>query len=123
MNSKNLVIGFFIIGTILTGCNPRTDRNKYASESGNMYKELIIYGTEECSDCTVFTQKLDSAGIKYTYRDIVSNDEYYMEMSRKIGEINYKGKVNLPVLVVDGEVYVYPPFSQIHNILRHKSGN
>ena len=46
-----------------------------------MNKEVTVYGRENppCSGCITVKNKLDKAGISYTYKD-VSEDDAYKEM-------------------------------------------
>ncbi len=108
----------FIIIFLIFGCGSKSDWTERIRISDKSSKELIVYGSNNCEHCVAFDQKLDSAGVVYTFRDIDENNIYFLEVQRKIKSINYQGFVKFPVLDIEGEIHVNPPFSQIKNLLR-----
>jgi hypothetical protein len=55
--------------------------------------------------------------VKYIFKDVEANEQYYNELVQKIQLANYKGYVSFPVLDIDGKLYVKPEFDEFMKII------
>ena len=63
----------------------------------------IIFGKESCPHCVRSKQYLDSAGIKYTYRDVIKEPRALYEMLARVKPIiGPKTPVTVPQIWLDG---------------------
>lgn len=94
---------------------------KSIDTSGNMTpkvtKNITVYGSEDCDHCIEFRNKMDSAKIKYEFKDAEANEKYYNELLLKIQQANFKGYVAFPVVDINDKIYVRPEFSEFLKIL------
>ena len=122
MNSLKYLFFLFCL-FLLTACT-ENKREKQAPGSAHggienkskpqgVQKNIIVYGSMECSHCHEFRRKLESRGISYEFRDVDENDAYFIELQNLIGSINYKGYVSYPVVKIEGEVYINPDFRDV----------
>jgi glutaredoxin len=88
-------------------------------EPGNVQsRKIIIYGSKECDHCLHFIASLDSAGIKYDFRDVEKDKKLFNEMLIKIQQADIKGYVSYPVLDVEGKIMVRPVFKDLAELLK-----
>lgn len=59
-----------------------------------MKKQVIVYTTNDCIECTMVKQVLTQEGIEFEIRDISKNPEYQKE-------VEAYGFLGVPVTVVD----------------------
>ncbi len=89
--------------------------------SGNLTpvveKIITVYGSKNCDHCNDFRNKLDSANLKYEFKDAEANEQYYKELLLKIQQANFKGYVSFPVLEIDNKIYVKPSFEEFMSII------
>ncbi|MDZ7607393.1 MAG: glutaredoxin family protein [Cyclobacteriaceae bacterium] len=98
-----------------------TQCGKSSSESATQSEkthEVIVYGSMTCDHCIDFLKKADSLSVKYTFKDVETNTEYYNELVKKIQEANYQGYVSFPVIEVDGSIYVNPEFQKFQALIK-----
>lgn len=78
-----------------------------------MDKQVIIYTTQDCIECTLVKQMLTQLQVEYEARD-VSNNPHYQK------EVEHFGFLGLPVTVVGKKaVKGYRP-EEIQKLLVHK---
>ncbi len=101
---------------ITLGCSSR----KIEENKTNNVKQdkLIVYGSLDCPHCVVFTESLDSAGIKYIFCEVDKDKALFNEMYQKIQKIKYLGNVSYPVIDINGKVLVNPEFNEIVDLIR-----
>lgn len=80
-------------------------------------KNIIVYGSDHCVHCQIFRRKLESKGIEYTFLDVDKNDKYFLELQEKIKKSGFKGYVQYPVLDIEGQILVYPEFSEAEKLM------
>lgn len=81
--------------------------------------EVVVYGSSKCHHCTDFMKQLDSADITYEFKDlIIEEKEYDKEMLDKIEKSGYRGYVSLPVIEVEGEIFIRPKISEITPLVK-----
>jgi glutaredoxin len=80
--------------------------------------DVVVYGSVTCDHCIDFLKKADSISVKYTFKDVETNTEYYDELVKKIQEANYQGYVSFPVIEVDGSIHVNPEFREFQSLIR-----
>jgi len=80
--------------------------------------EIVIYGSMTCDHCIDFLKSADSISVKYTFKDVETNDAYYNELVKKIQDANYQGYVSFPVIEVDGSIHVNPEFKAFQALIR-----
>ncbi len=73
-----------------------------------MSKQIIIYGAGWCADCASVKAYLDKKSIPYEYKDVESDEAAKQEMFAK-----NDGADTIPTLVIDGEVMINPPLTEI----------
>jgi glutaredoxin len=83
----------------------------------NPKNEIIVYGSKNCIHCIKFLSSLDSAGIKYKFRDVEQDKNLFNEMYQKIQKANIKGFISYPVLDIEGKILVNPDFKQFTGFL------
>jgi glutaredoxin len=88
-----------------------------ASNSDDAQKEIIVYGSDECSHCVDFKNQLDSAGLEYTFYDVEKDQSKGDEMLMKVQRTGFQGYIRFPVVEVDGIVRVAPSFDQFEKAL------
>jgi glutaredoxin len=88
------------------------------SENKPKVHDIVVYGSMTCDHCIEFLKKADSIAVKYTFRDVESNTNYYNELVQKIQQANYQGYVSFPVIEVDGKIHVNPEFAQFQKLIR-----
>lgn len=77
-----------------------------------MQMDIKIYGADWCSDCVNLKNYFDSKEIKYEYIICTENDEA-VELIERVNN----GKRIIPVLDIDGEIYVNPGISKLMKII------
>lgn len=92
------------------------DSNSNLSSTSDQ-KSILVYGSDECSHCVEFKDKLDSAGLSYTFYDVEKDKSKGDEMLLKVQRTGYQGYVRFPVIEIDGEIRVAPDFNQVEEIL------
>ena len=78
---------------------------------------ITVFGSENCDHCIAFRKSVDSVAVKYVFKDVEANEQYYNELVQKIQLANYKGYVSFPVLDIDGKLYVKPEFDEFMEII------
>lgn len=110
---------------ILVGCTSKNDTqesrgmNQEEPQLGSQ-KKIIVYGSMNCVHCHQFRRQLDSKGIKYEFKDVDANDNYFHELQTIIKSINYKGYVQYPVIDIEGEIFVNPKFKEVEKKMFNK---
>ncbi|TMW72041.1 glutaredoxin family protein [Alteribacter natronophilus] len=61
-----------------------------------MSKPVIVYSTKDCVECDLVKKMLDSKGVDYEVRDVMTSRDYQKE-------VETFGFMGVPVTVVDGE--------------------
>jgi len=111
-------IFFLLILMVLFSCEVK---RKSIDTSGNITPELVkmitVYGSESCEHCIEFRSKMDSAHIKYEFKDAEANEKYFSELILKMQTANIKEYVAFPVVEVDDQIYVRPEFEDFLKIL------
>ncbi|MFT4737013.1 MAG: glutaredoxin [Paraglaciecola sp.] len=98
--------------TFLLGCS--TESSQSSAQETTVQKEIVVFGSNQCSHCLDFKSKLDSAGLTYTFHDIDVDDQRAEEMIERLQAINFEGRVSLPVIMVNNQrMYVAPDFADI----------
>ncbi|MEH7377530.1 MULTISPECIES: glutaredoxin family protein [Bacillaceae] len=59
-----------------------------------MNKQVIVYTTKDCIECTMVKKVLNEEGIAFESRDVLANPEYQEEVEKY-------GFLGVPVTVVD----------------------
>jgi len=80
--------------------------------------EIVIYGSKTCDHCIAFLKKADSLSVKYSFKDVETNTEYYNELVKKIQDANFPDYVSFPVIEVDGSIHVNPEFQEFQALIR-----
>lgn len=93
----------------------KTTRESVAQNTSN--HDIIVYGSMTCDHCIDFLKKADSIAVKYTFRDVETNANYYDELVAKIQTANYQGYVSFPVIEIDGKISVNPSFEEFMKML------
>lgn len=99
----------------------------FAAQCGNTSREsvvqktsshdIIVYGSMTCDHCIDFLKKADSISVKYSFKDVETNTEYYNELVKKIQDAKFQGYVSFPVLEIDGKISVNPSFDEFIKML------
>lgn len=97
--------------------NKRKSIDTSANITPQVQKHVTIYGSENCDHCIEFRNKMDSAKLKYEFKDAEANEKYYQELLMKIQQANYKGYVSFPVIDINDRIFVRPEFSEFLKIL------
>lgn len=94
-------------------------KNEQASEEKQKaQKHLIVYGSSDCHVCIEFKRKLDSAGVEYEFRDfLLTEKKYDEEMLNKLNDAGYRGRIQFPVVDIEGRMMVKPGFEYVYNAL------
>lgn len=104
-----LITVFCICLTMVFGCN---QKRKSIDTSGNITpkvaKMITIYGSENCDHCIDFRRKVDSLGVKYTFKDAEANEDYYREMVLKVQQKDSNSDISFPVVEINDEILVQP---------------
>ncbi len=80
--------------------------------------DVVVFGSMTCDHCIDFLKKADSISVKYTFKDVETNTDYYNELVKKIQDANYQGYVSFPVIEVDGSIHVNPEFREFQALIR-----
>lgn len=80
-------------------------------------KEIIVYGSNNCDHCVDFKAQLDSVGFAYDFRDVEFDDTMNNELYRKIQAAKIQGRINYPVIDVDGKIMVAPSLSDVIGLM------
>ena len=113
--SKSLLI-ILILG--IFSCTANNTDNREATKEKTVAEEVIVYGSNSCDHCIDFKAKLDNAGIDYVFHDVEQNQQLADEMVAAVQSINYQGYIAFPVVVVDTQVFVNPPFADVLKVIR-----
>ena len=109
---------FAIFIVALFSCDPK---KKTIDTSENIKPKvehsITVFGSENCDHCIAFRKSVDSIAVKYIFKDVEANEQYYNELVQKIQLANYKGYVSFPVLDIDGKLYVKPDFDEFMKII------
>ncbi len=81
-------------------------------------RDVVIYGSMTCDHCIDFMKKADSLSVKYTFKDVETNTQYYNELVKKIEDAKFQDYVSFPVVEVDGRIHVNPEFQEFQALLR-----
>ncbi len=91
------------------GCNhKRKSIDTSANITPKVDKEVTIYGSENCDHCIEFRKKVDSLGVKYTFKDAEANENYYSEMMLKVQQKDSKGNISFPIIEINDEIMIRP---------------
>ena len=82
-----------------------------------MEHDITIYGSENCDHCIAFRKSIDSVSVKYVFKDVEANEQYYNELVQKIQQAQYSSYVSFPVLDIDGKLYVRPKFDEFMKVI------
>ena len=111
---------------VLASCSSKDDHKRIISDNTldsspseirGSQKNIIVYGSDLCVHCQIFRRKLESRGIEYTFLDVDKNDKYFLELQEKIKKSGFKGYVQYPVLDIEGQILVYPEFSEAEKFM------
>lgn len=80
-------------------------------------KEIIVYGSNNCDHCVDFKAQLDSVGFTYDFRDVEFDDAMANEMYHKVQAAKIQGRINYPVIDVDGKIMVAPSLSDVIGLM------
>jgi glutaredoxin len=80
-------------------------------------KTILVYGNVDCSHCVDFRDKLDSAGLEYTFYDVEQDQSKGEEMMLKVQRTGFQGYIRLPVVEVGGVIRVSPTFESVEKAL------
>ena len=92
--------------------NPGTNNS-----SVKQTKDIIVYGSNNCDHCVDFKAQLDSVGFTYDFRDVEFNDAVANEMYNKVQAAKIQGRINYPVIDVDGKIMVAPSLSEVLGLM------
>lgn len=101
-------------GCMIDGKDKQADAT---ASAGDEQKTILIYGSVECSHCVEFRDKLDSAGLEYTFYDVEKDQSKGEEMMLKVQKTGFQGYVRFPVVEVGGVVRVSPSFESVEKAL------
>ena len=80
-------------------------------------KQIIVYGSNNCDHCLDFKAQLDSIGFSYDFRDVEFNDAMNREMYYKVQRARIVGRINYPVIDVEGKIMVAPNLSEVIGLM------
>ena len=80
-------------------------------------KEIIVYGSNNCDHCVDFKAQLDSIGFAYDFRDVEFDDAMNNELYRKVQEANIMGRINYPVIDIEGKIMVAPTLNEVIGLM------
>jgi len=80
-------------------------------------KLIIVYGSNNCDHCLDFKAQLDSIGFSYDFRDVEFNDAMNREMYYKVQRARIVGRINYPVIDVEGKIMVAPKLSEVIGLM------
>ncbi len=101
----------------LQQCMVDENKENSASTQAQSQKNIVVYGSDECSHCVDFKKQLDSAGYEYTFYDVEKDQSKGDEMLLKVQQTGFRGNISFPVIVVDGAVKVAPSFQDLEQSL------
>jgi len=101
-------------GCMIDGKDKQTEASKTEAKD---QKSILVYGNVECSHCVEFRDKLDSAGLDYTFYDVEQDQSKADEMLVKVQQTGFQGYIRLPVVEVNGVVRVAPSFDSVEKAL------
>ena len=76
-----------------------------------------LHGSNNCDHCVDFKAQLDSVGFTYDFRDVEFNDAVANEMYNKVQAAKIQGRINYPVIDVDGKIMVAPSLSEVLGLM------
>jgi len=80
-------------------------------------KEIIVYGSNNCDHCVDFKAQLDSVGLTYDFRDVEFDDAMNNELYRKVQEAKITGRINYPVIDIEGKIMVTPTLREVIGLM------
>jgi len=95
----------------------KENKDNALAQAQEKQKPILVYGSMECSHCVDFKDKLDSAGLEYTFYDVEKDQSKGDEMLLKVQRTGYQGYIKFPVIEVDGVIRVAPSFASVEQIL------
>ncbi len=110
----NHFIKFALILSFIAFIFSCESKTKSIDTSGNITpkveKKITVYGSVNCDHCNEFRVKMDSAKLKYEFKDAEANEQYYNELVLKIQQSKFPGYISFPVLEVGDKLMVRPNF-------------
>jgi len=108
-----ILLIFLVFFTVQCGKSP-----KESTAQDKKTHDVVIYGSMTCDHCIAFLKKADSLSVKYAFKDVETNTEYYNELVKKIQDANFPDYVSFPVIEVDGSIHVNPEFQEFQALIR-----
>ncbi len=107
MKFKYFYVWYALALLITAGCSEsKTQNTKVSSESE---PRIVIYGSNNCSHCVDFKAELDKRDIDYKFNDVEFSDPLTREMLDVVNRAGITGRIDYPVVVVDGNNVLISP--------------
>lgn len=119
MNYLKTAVLLLLFVALTIACDNKEKKSIEAAEGIKpmAVHDITVYGSENCDHCIDFRKKVDSVGVKYTFKDVEASEQFYNELTQKIQQAQYKGYVSFPVLEIDGKLYVKPELDEFMKIV------
>ncbi len=70
---------------------------------------VVMYGSDGCSHCVHFKQKLDSAGVGYIFNEIEDNNKNVLALQSLLAQYKIRERIKLPVIHLNKDTLLISP--------------